>query len=156
MVTQPGLSNKKELNFDLNLMPVIDILSVCICFLLITVVWTNVGSLNVSQGVGTEATGSADNTPAVWVYLKQGGQVVMSVRNLNKKTNQHDTSFSGNRNGGIKWSSVESFIGHLKEKAPDLRTALIMPSKQISYEDIIKMMDRFKKSGIEDVGISPL
>ena len=53
--------NKKDLNFELNLLPVFDILSVCICFLLMTVVWVPVGSMNASQSMGGQAKSEAPN-----------------------------------------------------------------------------------------------
>ena len=46
---------KRGLNPEVNLVPFIDLLSVCICFLLISAVWLNVGSLQVKQALGTAA-----------------------------------------------------------------------------------------------------
>ena len=38
-VSLPSAGGKRELNSDINLVPFIDLLSVCICFLLIAAVW---------------------------------------------------------------------------------------------------------------------
>jgi biopolymer transport protein ExbD len=45
-----GKSGKKPLDAELNLVPFIDLLVCCICFLLITAVWTQMKRVNVSQG----------------------------------------------------------------------------------------------------------
>ena len=48
-----GPSNKgrrKAMNFELNLVPFIDVLSTCICFLLVTAVFINLGRLSREPG----------------------------------------------------------------------------------------------------------
>src|SRR5271168_4330259 len=49
---------RKSLDAELNLVPFIDLLSMCICFLLMTAVWMEIGALQVKQLVGTEAPAS--------------------------------------------------------------------------------------------------
>ena len=44
---------KKNMNFELNLVPFIDVLSTCICFLLVTAVFINLGSFHTNQAVGS-------------------------------------------------------------------------------------------------------
>ena len=43
-----------------------------------------------------------------------------------------------------------------KEAEPTLNTALIQPQAVSVYEDIIGLMEQFKKSGLADLGVSPL
>src|SRR5690606_20198424 len=50
-----GLGKKKDLNAELNLTPFIDLLSSCVCFLLITAVWIEVGKIEIKQSSRTEA-----------------------------------------------------------------------------------------------------
>ena len=57
-----GLTGKRELNSNLNLTPFIDLLSTCVCFLLITAVWIDIGSLEIKQSHGTEAAASDKNS----------------------------------------------------------------------------------------------
>ena len=52
--------NKKHLDFELNLIPCIDLLSVCICFLLLTAVWLQVGSLSVKQAIGGQSAADVE------------------------------------------------------------------------------------------------
>ncbi|CAN0275939.1 unnamed protein product, partial [Chrysoparadoxa australica] len=44
-----GLGQKKELDAQLYLTPFIDLLSTCVCFLLITAVWIEIGTVEVKQ-----------------------------------------------------------------------------------------------------------
>lgn len=47
---------KKAVDAELNLVPFIDLLVCCICFLLITAVWTKVAQLRAEQGSSTGET----------------------------------------------------------------------------------------------------
>ena len=53
-----GKQNKKALDAELNLIPFIDLLICCICFLLITAVWTELAHIEVQQ----KATGRSETT----------------------------------------------------------------------------------------------
>ena len=48
-VNLPEGGGKRSLDFELNLVPFIDLLSCCISFLLITAVWTQMGQLETTQ-----------------------------------------------------------------------------------------------------------
>ena len=147
--------NKKDLNFELNLLPVFDILSVCICFLLMTAVWVQVGSMNASQSMGGQKA-EKKNPPTVWAYMNPGGQVTLNFKDVPRTVKgSKSMSFPGVK-GQINWAAVISAIGSLEKQVPDMRTALIMPSTKIEYADIIQLMDQMKKLGIKDVGITPL
>jgi biopolymer transport protein TolR len=53
---------KRTLDFELNLVPFIDLLSCCISFLLITAVWTQMGKLETTQKL--DGGGAAGEKPA--------------------------------------------------------------------------------------------
>ena len=54
-VGEIGGGKRKNLNPEVNLVPFIDLLSVCICFLLVSAVWLQLGSLQIKQSLGTVA-----------------------------------------------------------------------------------------------------
>lgn len=147
-----GGTGKKDLNFELNLLPVFDILSVCICFLLMTVVWIQVGALQVSQAVGGQSAAETKNPPSVWITLNNSNDVAVTFKNSSKVISEKTIKSSGQR---INWEAVSSEISNLG-KAGLVKVALIMPSGQSSYADMIRIMDEFKRVGIKDVGLSPL
>src|SRR6516164_120505 len=77
---------RKRTNFELNLVPFIDVLSTCICFLLVTAVFVNLGSFHVSQAVGSE---KSQEKPKGSVTVSMGGHSdirfeVKDVRGLRK------------------------------------------------------------------------
>src|SRR4051812_41051685 len=55
VAASPQRGGKRSLDAELNLVPFIDLLSMCICFLLMTAIWVEVGSLQIRQILGTDA-----------------------------------------------------------------------------------------------------
>jgi biopolymer transport protein TolR len=85
----PGRRNKKDVNFELNLLPVFDVLSACTCFLLMTAVWIHLGSVDVSQALGGQSVAETKSPPSVWVYMNKGGQVVMTLKDAKNYTQRY-------------------------------------------------------------------
>jgi hypothetical protein len=65
------------------------------------------------------------------------------------------TTLSGT-DGNINWKSVGQYIQGIQKKLPDVKTALIMPNDATKYDDLIRVMDRFRGGGVQNIGISPL
>jgi len=148
---------KKDLNFELNLLPVFDILSCCICFLLMTVVWIQIGSMNVNQALGAKGQAGTENAPAIWAYLNPSGQVVLDVKNAKVANWMGESVLQGNSSDkSISWNIVSQRLQAIHNAVPSLKTALVMPTGKSGYQDIVHIMDIFKQLGISDVGISPL
>lgn len=148
-------NNSKELNFEINILPILDILSVLICFLLLTAVWVQLGTLDTRQAIGDNATAGAKNPPSLWLTVKSDGALTLSLRDLpGAKTYQENIARSGT--ASINWKSLEKRLELLKAKFPDLKTSIVQPEAQSSYGDVIRVMDKLKQFNFEGVGISPL
>ncbi|MDG0817508.1 ExbD/TolR family protein [Bdellovibrio svalbardensis] len=149
------MSNKdKELNFEINILPILDILSVLICFLLLTAVWVQIGTLDTKQAIGDNSTAGAKNPPSLWVTLAADGSVELSVRDLPKL--QTVETRLPKSNNGVNWTGLEAKLADLKLKYPELKTGIVRPGAQSSYGDVIKIMDQLKQNQFEGVGLSPL
>ena len=61
--TGGGGGGKKPVDAELNLVPFIDLLVCCICFLLITAVWTQISRINVTQGQKSSAAERKEEKP---------------------------------------------------------------------------------------------
>src|SRR4051812_3155040 len=53
----------REVNVELNLVPFIDLMSVCIIFLLLTAVWTQVSMIQIGSSIYAKKTDPNDNPP---------------------------------------------------------------------------------------------
>ncbi len=147
---------KKHLDFELNLVPFIDLLSVCICFLLITAVWLNIGSLNVKQAVGGQSVAETEKKPLVWVLLGDRGDVTLDVKSGGKLPAKMLKMKLAGQAGKFDLDGLATLLADMRTIEPNLRTALIHPKASSVYEDIIGLMDQFKKAGLADLGVVPL
>lgn len=147
---------KTELNFELDLLPVISMLSVCICFLLLTAVWTQIGSMDIGQGLGQESTRQDAKASSVWITMKANGEV--RVKMMDSPTVPADMQERNFLVGsaGSGWGAIDRHASALKQKLPGLKTALIMPDARVNYGDVIRLMDRLKILEIGEIGIAPL
>ncbi len=146
----------KHLDFEINLIPCIDLLSVCICFLLLTAVWLNVGSMNVKQAVGGQPASETVKKPVLWVFMGPAGELNFNVQDSAKIPAKLTKLKLAGVDGKANIPELEKLLGDMTSVEPNLRTALIQPQAQSSYEDIIGLMDEFKKKGLVDLGVAPL
>jgi biopolymer transport protein ExbD len=145
---------KKDLNFEINILPILDILSVMICFLLLTAVWVQVGTMDVKQAIGDNSASGDKNPPSIWATLASDGSVQISLRDIKVKM-PLEYKVSGVRRA-IDWATLTARIQTLKARLPELKTAVIRPEGTSDYGDVIKVMDQLKQNQITDIGLSPL
>lgn len=148
--------SKKHLDFEVNLIPCIDLLSVCICFLLITAVWLNVGSMDVKQAIGGQPQSDTSKNPLVWVRMGEKGDFNLEVQHSSAVPSSLTKIKISAREKKIDLEAFEKALASLKQIEPQLNTGLILPVASTSYEDIIDVMDKLKKNGMTDLGVSPL
>lgn len=148
--------HKKHLDFEINLIPCIDLLSVCICFLLLTAVWVHVGAMNVKQAVGGQPAEETAKKPVMWVQMTASGDIALDIQDSARVPAKLKKAKIPALAGKVNLVNLEQFVNELKKVEPDLNTALIQPQAQSAYEEIVDLMDTFKKSGVIDLGVSPL
>ena len=146
----------RHMNFELNLVPMIDILSVSISFLLITTVFLQLGTLNVKQGMGDAGAETAKNPPSAFIKVENDGHITFTLKDL-PQGSQAVREFSIQGIGGrVDSDRALQYIEFLKNKYPEVQTASLLPGAQAKYQDLIMLIDVLRKNSIINVGISPL
>ncbi|MEM7646702.1 MAG: biopolymer transporter ExbD [Pseudomonadota bacterium] len=147
---------KKVVNTEVDLVAFISLLSVCICFLLLTTIWIQIGSMNVKQAIGGQAATSKPK-PEMWVIIEKQGGLSFQLRHAPRKITK---SFGKTKIKAIEGkpdlTELEAFLGKLTTEFSDLSMALIRPAEKTPFEDLIQIMDIFREQGIEDLGVTPL
>lgn len=145
------------MNFELNLVPFIDVLSTCICFLLVTAVFVHLGSFHVSQAVGNEKVKQEEKPKGnVTVSLGSHGDIRFSVKDVaGLRGSQNETTIPGS-NGKLNFQRTQEWITAFASQHVDVKTVLIMPNPASKYDDLIQLMAQFKKSSMDQIGIAPL
>lgn len=147
---------KKSMNFELNLVPFIDVLSTCICFLLVTAVFINLGSFHTSQAIGSEKSKQEEKKGSVTVSLGSKGDIRFEVKDVKGlRGSQALTTISG-ENGMVNFKRTQEWINAFAGQNADVKTVLLMPNPSSKYDDLIQLMAQFKKSSMDQIGIAPL
>lgn len=154
MAKKLGLGNKKELNADLNLTPFIDLLSTCVCFLLITAVWIEIGSVEIKQSHGTQGSASKEisydldlvykSSEALSLNLKRNGKRVRSF----KVKSAVPGDFQAQLDNLLKTSVV-----NFKKKLIKISTATITPRSTVDYGQLVATLDTLRKNDIINIGV---
>ena len=144
----------KDFNYQLDLTAFISLLSVCICFLLLTVAWFQLGSIGMRQLVGGQSDQQASKgkpEASLWLQLTPKQDIKIRLKHAGSK--KQELFLSKN---GFDYSRLQAYLKQTKQKLPALQQAFIFPSKDTSYQDVIRVMDTLRQASIYDLGISPL
>ena len=163
MVSSSGKKNKKELDFELNLIPAIDVLATCICFLLLTAVWINLGSLKLEQGTGEANASGGANPPSLWIEVARSGELTLSTRDLPKGERGLQGSVlapakadgSGQSGSKVDRTKLDQAIELIQKKMPSIVTVIVRPQTKVAYGEVITVIDSLKAAKVKDVGIAP-
>lgn len=152
---KPNRGRKKSTNFELNLVPFIDVLSTCICFLLVTAVFIHLGSFHVSQAVGSEKS-TEKPKGSVTVSLGGRGEVRFEVKDVPGISHAQALVNIGGEAGKVNFFRTQEWIRSFAGHYADVKTVLIMPNPTSKYDDLIQLMAQFKQSQMDQIGIAPL
>ncbi len=152
MHASPSKSNGREIDFEINLVPFIDMLSTCLSFLLLTMVWTYVGTVDTNQAIGAE-TASGNNPPSLVVQLDKDNSFDFQLKDV-KAGNRNFVIRS--QNGKPNWDKVGTFLSALRKEYPEVATSVVLTRPKVTYGHIIQTVDVLKKAEFKDVGISPM
>lgn len=146
-----GATGRKK-NIELNLVPVIDLMSVLITFLLITAVWTQVSMIQIGSslyGKKMDTQPSATPPPNADVVLKvdvkEAGYILTvgkQVISLPMVGEQFDDA------------GLIAQLQRVKQLYPEKVDAIVSVADAIPYEHLIKAMDNLLLSGFSAISVA--
>lgn len=147
-------NQNRDINFEINLLPVISLLAVCISFLLLTTVWVHIGTLDVKQALGEATAEKEEKEPAaLWVSFNDRGDIVFQLKNVDPSLNKPVRFAKPSKDS---WDTIAKYTASVKERLPDLKMALVLPDRTTNYSSLIKTLDILKQAEFSDLGIAPL
>jgi biopolymer transport protein ExbD len=148
-------SRRKSLDAEDNLVPFIDLLSMCICFLM-TAVWIQISSVQVKQSKGTEAAATPSNsyemdlkfsgTTSIDVTIKKNGKAVNKVSAVAETTQAL---------AQVLDSKIKAIISSLGSSAK-VSAAMVTPKEGVSYGELVDVLDTLRKNQIINLGVFPV
>lgn len=161
MVTTPGGGaggRRRSLDGEMNLVPFIDLLSMCICFLLMTAIWIEIGSIQLHQLLGTSAEIDSNHPlelqvtlqseTSYQVALEQQGRIVQTVPITGANAQEAKSRMSELMN------QLQNLI--LTQYQGAAVSARIVPSKAVSYGEMVSVLDILKGYGISALAVVPV
>ncbi len=140
----------REINSEPNIIPFIDLMSVCIIFLLLTAVWTQVSMIQIGSSVyGRKSTDQQEPPPpppkmpmVIQVY-GQGYVINLAGRrtNIPKAEDEFDQR------------ALILALQDIKDRYPDKKDAMISVDERLNYESLIVGMDSLLLSGFPEITI---
>lgn len=112
--------------------------------------------MNVKQAIGGQAQADTVKSPLVWIRMTATGDVNLEVQETNNVPVAQRKIHLDQVNNQVNWEQLETTVASLRVLEPALNTGLILPVATTAYEDIIAVMDKLKKNGMTDLGVSPL
>tara|TARA_B100001971_G_C18268046_1_gene596708 strand:- start:147782 stop:148264 length:483 start_codon:yes stop_codon:yes gene_type:complete len=149
-----GLGKKKELNAELNLTPFIDLLSTMVCFLLITAVWIEIGSVEIKQSKGTQAQESKKESYDLDVVFNSDKKISLNLKKGSRRVqrlvvNESDFEASITQLDTLIATKIKNF----KNKAIDIATATVTPNSKVEYGHMVRALDVLRKNEIINIGV---
>jgi len=145
-----GGGGKKTVDFQLNLIPCIDLLSVLISFLLMTSVWTQIARIDVKQ----QPNLPSDETPPppdeerlnLTLLIKGTGYTVMKkgavVKEIEKKGDAYDSA------------TLNEVLKQLSAEHPDNHDVTVTSEDKVPYQELITVMDMCLQYKLEGISVS--
>ena len=146
-------ASKKNLEAELNLTSFIDLLSTCVCFLLITAVWIQIGSLEIKQSHGSESKSTSEKfdlevqmtaTNQLKVNLKKAGKILESVALKAESSLALKEMFK---------ETIETKMLNYKNLPTEIQASTFFPHASFNYGDLVVLMDVLRSHKLTNIGI---
>ena len=145
-----GNSDRKS-TVDLNIVPFIGLMSVCIIFLLITAVWTQVSMIQIGSSIYGKKTAQEAATPPPRAEIpfrldvREDGYRILVGRS---------SSSIGKLNGQYDNAALMTELKKVKELYPEKVDVVITVLDELPYETLIHGMDALLSSGFPEISVA--
>ncbi len=128
----------------LNLIPMMDILTVLVIFLLITAVFTHITIMELS--IPTQAGGSAVNMPnfSIEVIVRKAGLEIANGSSVEAAIPKKDDKYD--------LVMLSRMLARLKAQYPEKEDATVLMEPDIPYDYLIQIMDAIRGADVREEG----
>lgn len=161
-ISENSGGGKRSLNADLNLVPFIDLLSVCICFLLMTAVWLQLGTVKVKQAFGENAAVQQEEALELTVRMLATNHVSLELKKGSKSQGavevKGETKEAFTENLFTQVDAALAKVGKTDQQDPTqpaISSATVVPHDKVSYGNMIAVMDVLRKREIVNLAVTP-
>ncbi len=155
--SSPASGRRRSLDGEINLVPFIDLLSMCICFLLMTAIWIEVGSIQLHQLFGTEGLDSSHPVEVevrllgsndYQVSLEQQGKVISAVQV------KGDAQIDAKTRVSQFMAQVQNLM--LQNDSSVQLSARVIPTASVPYGEMVSILDILRGYGVSALAVVPV
>ncbi len=141
---------RKKLDAEINLVPFIDLLSMCICFLLMTAVWMELSAIQIKQEAGTESFSKSENSEVLNLNFLSQKQIEI-VSTISKNSTRFIIS-------GKTYEELLILLGNYLNKTTrsQINSARVKTKAGVTYGQLVSILDLLRNHGILNLGIVPV
>lgn len=129
---------KKSVDFQLNLVPFIDLLSVLISFLLMTAVWTQIAKIDVKQ---TPNMPSDEEPPPPDEEEKLNLTVLVTSTGFTVTTKGKELKKIDKKGEDYDLTTLSETLKQVKDSHPENEDIQVTCEDKVSYQQLISVMD---------------
>jgi biopolymer transport protein TolR len=148
---EEGGKRGRTRNVELNLVPVIDLMSVLITFLLITAVWNQVNMMQIGSSLYGKQLDDQKPTPppksdvVLKIDIKEAGYILTVGRQVISLPIQ---------NGEFDDAGLMAQLQRVKQLYPEKTDVVVSMSDDLAYEKLIHGMDSCLQSGFPAISVA--
>ncbi|MFM6927106.1 MAG: ExbD/TolR family protein [Bdellovibrio sp.] len=149
---EEGKSGGRAKNIELNLVPVIDLMSVLITFLLISAVWTQVSMIQIGSSLYGKKSDTQPNPtppPMADVVLKVDVKEVGYVLTVGKQVISLPL-----QSGQFDDAGLIAQLQRVKQLYPEKVDAIVTVADAMPYDQLIKAMDNCLTAGFSAISVA--
>lgn len=160
--TGSASGRKRSLDAEINLVPFIDLLSMCICFLLMTAVWIQVGSLQVKQSHGTDAAPTTKESLEMSVRMTQANRAEVVLKKSTGAV-QKKVAVAGTDEADFHARMTDAVAAMVKAPSAaagiaqtlTVASAMVRTHPEVPYSEMVAVLDVLRKNQIVNIGVDP-
>jgi len=147
-----GKGGRKTVDSELNLIPFIDLLSVCILFLLMTAVWVQISKMSAFTQPSGQATVTHSEVASI-NEMREGRDwdVIITLKGIDVIQNQRSL-------GRFDLAQFREALPQLKQKLANIKEpkVSVRAEDEVIYEDVIAVLDILMTNQLTQVTIGGL
>lgn len=147
---------RRTLDAEINLVPFIDLLSMCICFLLMTAVWTQLGSLQVKQANGTEAAASHARSLDLEAKFVSPNRISLALKGSGKSARVFDVAAADVASLPAALDAQLRSVRSTLRSGEEIGSVMLTPRAGVDYGTLVSVMDVFRKNQLVNLGVVPV
>jgi len=149
-VSLPGGGGKRGLDFEINLVPFIDLLSCLISFLLVTAVWTQLGKIDLNQPAPSQAESDTppEPKPEVRILIDTKGYYV----SLPTEAAPRRIDLEGGTQ--FKVWELEDALKKMLEANAEVTNVKLASENDVKYRELVSVLDVCMSLGLKGLSMA--